>query len=108
MDHAEPDELRLLEPGNQAEHARLVAPLDLGLEPDEAEVIAGEIVLPQLHGRVRRPAGARIDEADRLHRSEAQRVAAAVRHDLDGQAALEEPLLVEVVDRCRFGVTSAS
>ena len=73
--HAEADELGLLEPGNQPQHARLLAPFDLRLEADEAEVIAGEVVLPQLHGGVRLAAGARIDQADRLHRSEAQRVA---------------------------------
>ena len=45
MDHAEADELRALETGNQAQHARLLAPLQLSLEADEAVVIAGEIVL---------------------------------------------------------------
>src|SRR5262245_27480273 len=103
MDHAEANELGLLEARNEPKHARLVAPLDLRLEPDEAEVIAGERVLPQLHGGVRLAAGARIDEPDRLHRPEPQRVAAAVRHDLDRQTALEEPLLVEVVDAGRLG-----
>jgi hypothetical protein len=51
--HPEADELGLLEPGNQPQHARLLAPFDLRLKADQAEVIAGEIVLPQLHGRVR-------------------------------------------------------
>ena len=98
MHHAEADELRVLEARNHRQHARLLAPLQLRLEADEAEVIAGEVVLPQLHDGVRRAAGARIDEADRLHRAEAQRVAPAMRHHLDRQAALEELLLVEVVD----------
>ena len=61
-------------PGNQPQHARLLAPFQLRLKADEAVVIAGEVVLPQLHGGVRRAAGARIDEADRLHRPEPQRV----------------------------------
>ena len=60
MDHAEPHELGVLEPGNQPQHARLLAPLHLRLEPDEAEVVAGEVVLPQLHDRVRLAPGARI------------------------------------------------
>src|SRR5688572_11914593 len=103
MHHAEAHELGLLEPGDQPEDARLLAPLDLRLEADEAEVIAGESVLTQLHDRVRLAPAARIDEADRLHRSEPQRVAAAVRHDLDRQAPLEEPFFVEIVDRRRLG-----
>ena len=71
-------------------------------------MVAGEIVLPQLHDGKRRAAGARIDEADRLHRPEAQRVAAAVRHHLDRQTAFEELLLVEVVNGCRFRRHDAS
>ena len=54
--HAEADELRLLEARNQPQHARLLAPLQLRLKADEAEVIAGEVVLPQLHDGVRRRA----------------------------------------------------
>ena len=103
MHHAEADELRLLEPGHQAQHAGLIGPLDLGLEADQAEVVAGQRVLPQLHGRIREAPGARVREADRLHRAEAQRVAPAMRHHLDRQAALEEVGLVEVVHRGRFG-----
>ena len=52
MDHAEPDEFGLLEPGNQPQHARLLAPFQLRLEADQAEVIAGEVVLPELHDGV--------------------------------------------------------
>ena len=102
MHHAEAHELCLLEARNQPQHARLSAPFDLRLEADEAEVIAGEIVLPQLHGGVGLPSGARIDQPDRLHRTEAERVVAAMRHHLDRQTAFEEPLLVEVVNRGRF------
>ena len=65
---------------------------ELRLEPDQAEVIAGQVVLPQLHDRVGLPPGARIDEPHGLHRPEAQRVAPAVRHHLDRQAPLEERL----------------
>ena len=104
MHHAEPDELGVLEPGNQPQHALLLAPLQLRLEAHQAVVIAGQVVLPQLHGCVRRAARARIDEADRLHRPEPQRVQAAVRHDLDRQAPFEEDGLVEVVDRRRLRV----
>ena len=98
MHHAEADELRVLESGNEAQHARLLAPLDLCLEADEAEMIRGQIVLPQLHDRVRLAARARIDQTYRLHRSEPQRVFTAIRHHLDRQAPFEEALLVEIVD----------
>src|SRR5437016_9607140 len=98
MHHPETHELGVLEAGNQPQHARLIAPLDLRLEADEAEMIAGEIVLTQLHAGVRLAAGARVDEPYRFHRTEPQRVAAAMRHHLDRQAALEEALFVEIVD----------
>ena len=103
MDHAEPHELGLLEPGNHAQHARLLSPLQLRLKAHEAVVIAGQIVLAQLHGGVRLPSGSRIGQPDRLHRPEAQRVFAAMRHHFDRQAAFEELLLVEIVHGRRFG-----
>ena len=53
MHHAEAHELGVLEARDHPQHARLIAPLDLRLEPDQAVVIAGERVLPQLHHRVR-------------------------------------------------------
>ena len=53
MHHAEAHELGILEPGNHPQHARLIAPFDLRLEADQAVVIAGERVLPQLHHRIR-------------------------------------------------------
>ncbi len=104
MDHAETDELRLFQAGNQPEHPGLLAPLELGLEAHQAEVIAGEIILPQLYGGEWRTTRARVHQTDRLHRSEAQRVNPPMRHDLDRQASFEEPLLVEVVHRGRFRV----
>ena len=51
--HAEPHELRVLESRNEPEHARLLGPFELRLESHEAEMVAGEIVLAQLHRRVR-------------------------------------------------------
>src|SRR5688572_28604103 len=102
MHHCEADELGGLEAGNELQDARLLAPFELGLEADEAEMVAGEIVLTQLHGGVRRPPRARIDETDRLHRSEPQRVAAAMSHHFHRQTAFEELLLVEIVHRRRL------
>src|SRR5205814_10042551 len=102
--HAEPDELCLFEAWDEPQDARLIAPFDLRLKSDEAEMIGGEVVLTQLDGRERLAAGPGIDQADRLHRPEAQRVAAAVRHDFNRQTAFEEAFLVEIVNGCRFRV----
>ena len=101
---AEAHEFRLLQTGNETQHPRLLAPFELRLKPDEAVMIARQVVLPELHGRIRRPARSRIGKADGLHGPESQRVPAAVRHHFDRQAALEELLLVEVVDRRRLRV----
>src|SRR4051812_37489207 len=102
MHHAEADELRVLETRHQLQHARLLAPFQLRLKADEAEVIAGERVLPKLYGGVGHAAGARVNETHRLHRTKPQRVAPAMRHYLEGQTTLEELLLVEIVDRGGF------
>ena len=103
MDHAVAHELGLLQTGNHAQHACLLTPLQLRLEPHEAPVVARQVVLPQLHHGVRLPARARIHQSHRLHRPEPQRVAPAMRHHLNGKAALEKRRLVEVVDRRRLG-----
>ena len=66
----------MLKPGIIRKHTRLLAPFQLRLKPYEAEVIAGEGVLTQLHGRVRKSTGARIGEPHRLHRAKSQRVLA--------------------------------
>ena len=90
MQAAEPGELGVLEPGNGAEDALLRAVLQLGLEADHVVERAELVVLAQLHdgvGLYRRIV--RIGEADRLHRPVAQRLAAALGHHLDRQAAVE-------------------
>ena len=86
---------------DHAEDALLLAPLELGLEAHHREVAGGQVVLAELHDREGPPPGARIDEADRLHGPEEQGVAAAAGDDLDGQAALEEELVLEGVQRRR-------
>ena len=98
------DELGVLEARNETQDARLIAPFDLSLKTHEAVVIPGQIVLPQLDRGIGLLARPRIDETDRLHRPEAQRVDAPVRHDLDRQTALEESLAVEIVNGRRLCV----
>ena len=94
----------MFQSGNQTEHALLLAPLQLRLEADQAVVIAGDVVLAQLHHRVRLPSRVRIDEPDRLHRTEPQRVRSPMGHHFDRETAFEELLLVEVVHGRGFRV----
>ena len=64
--------------------------LQLGLEADHIVERAQCIVLAELDdGMGPSAAVMRVAEADRLHRAEGERVAAALRHHLDRQAALE-------------------
>ena len=87
---AEPGEFRILQAGNGAEDAHLLAVFQFGLETDHVEQRAEFVVLAQLHDCVGLDAGAaRIGQAERLHRAVAQRLAAALGHHLDRQAAVE-------------------
>ena len=106
--HAEAHELRVLEAGNQAQHALLLAPLDLRLEADQAVVIAGEVVLPQLHGRVRRR-GRCADRRRPTGFIGPKRSVSAPRCAMTsiGRQPSKNSLLVEVVDRRRLGVDAA-
>ena len=70
---------------------------EAGLEADQVPHLARLVLTAQLHRRVRLAAGSRVVQADRLHRAEPQRLAAALRHLLDRQAALEVRHLVELV-----------
>ena len=89
MDLAEAQELGVLQAGDQAQDARLLAELHMVLEADQVEALGAQILLAELHHGPGTPAGARIVEAHRLHGAEAQGVAAAARDLLDGQAGLE-------------------
>ncbi len=97
MDHPHAYELRVGQPRDHLEHALLLAPLELGLEPHDGEVAGREVVLPELHDREGPPPGARVHQAHRLHGTEPQRVTATAGDDLDGEAPFEEELVVEGV-----------
>ena len=86
---AQPRELGILQARDGAEQADLLGMLQLGLEADDVPQRAAGIVLAQLDDGIGPAAGARIVEADRLHRAEAQRVDAALGHHLDRHAAFE-------------------
>src|SRR3954451_25061834 len=86
MQAAEASEFGLLQTGNGAEDALLLAIFQLGLEADDVVERAEFVVLAQLNDRVGFGGGiARIGQADRLHRAVAQSLGTAFRHHLDRQ-----------------------
>ena len=90
MDAAEAGEARILEAGDGAEDLGLRAVLHLGLEADEVVEGAERVVAAELDDGVGfLVGGVRVGEADGLQRAEAEGLAAALGHDLDGEAALE-------------------
>jgi len=100
VDLAEPQELGAGEPRDElAEDAALLGPGETRLEPDQVEGGAGRVLPPELHHRVRAPPGARILEADRLHRPVREHLRTPFGHHLDRQAALEVARLLERVRR---------
>src|SRR5208337_3720906 len=82
-------ELRILEAGDEPKNVRLLTVLEVVLEADQVVGVRAQVLLAQLHHSVRYVPGARIAQADRLHRSEAQRVAPSPGNFLDGQAAFK-------------------
>ena len=100
MDLPVAQELRVFEARNQAQNPLLFGETKMILKADQVVAVGAQILLAQLHGGVRTPARARIDQAHRLHRTEAQRIAAAPRDLLDRQAGFE---VRHVVRNVRFG-----
>ena len=89
MQSAEARELGRLQAGDHAEDARLFGVFQLGLKADHIVERAQLVVLAQLDHRMRAISSARVAQAHRLHRPEAQGFGAAGRCHLDRQAALE-------------------
>ena len=90
MDAAQPGEAGVLKSGDHAEDLGLRAVFHLRLEADDVVQRSQGVIPPKLDHRVGffpRLVGVR--QPDRLHRAVAQGVAAALGHDLDGQAAVE-------------------
>ena len=102
MDLAVAQELGVLQARDQAK-TRSCSPNSGGSESRPGCRRRREVLLAQLHHGVGPLAGARVAQAHRLHRAEAQRVAPAPRQLLDGQAALE----VAQSPRTSRGVPSA-
>src|SRR5690349_3664395 len=97
MDRAKAEKLRVFEAGNHPKHALLLGIPQPRLEADEIPHPTVTILASQLDDGMCLPTRARIAKADRLHRTKAQRVAAASRHLLDRHAPLEVRNCIEVV-----------
>src|SRR5437764_11981309 len=72
------------------------------LEADHVVCVGQQILLPELDSRKRRAPYARINETDRLHRAEAQRVVTAPRQLFNRQTRLEPARLLEALQRHRL------
>ncbi len=97
MDAPEAEVLRLLESRDHAEHPLLLGDPEPGLEAHQVPHLPRPVLAAKLYHRVRLAAGARVGQPDRLHRAEPERLAAAPRHLLHRQAALEVRHRVELV-----------
>ena len=100
VDLAVAQEGGVLEAGDEAQDARLLAEFQVVLEADQVVAVGAEVLLAKLDDGVGPAAGPGVGEADRLHGAEAERVAAAAGGLFDGETALE---VVEGLDG-GFGV----
>src|SRR4051812_33846717 len=89
MDRSPPQKFRVAESGDHAKHALLLARSESRLKADEVPHAAAAVLHAELSDRVCIAASARVTQAYRLHRTEAQSFAAAARHLFDRHAALE-------------------
>jgi len=90
--------------GNQPQHARLFAELEVVLKADQVVAVGAQVFLAQLHHGPGRFAGARVAKADRLHGAEAEGVAAPPGQHFNGQAALEVIQLFPFLGLGGFGL----
>src|SRR5579863_2959969 len=93
----------VLQSWDHAQHAGLLAKLQMILEADQVVGIGAKIFLTQLNYGVGHSPGTWIYQSDGLHGTKAQRVTAAARDLFDGQAALKiiQLLPITLLDRLR-------
>jgi hypothetical protein len=103
VDGAEAEKLRVLKARDHPKDALLLRVAEPRLEADHVPHLPRAVLHAELDHGVRAAAGPRILEADRLHRAEAERIAAALGHLLNRHAAFEVGHLVEVVRRRLVG-----
>ena len=89
MDLAVTQEPRIFESGNQAQDSGLLSELEMILKSDQVVGVGAQVLLAQLHDGIRSFARAWIAQSHRLHRSEAQSIAAAARDLFDRETAFE-------------------
>ena len=101
MNHAQPDELGVLEARDQSQHADLITPFQLGLEADETVVIAGSVSCRSCTTACGLRPVRGSSSPSRFHRPVAERVCAPMRHHFMGRQPSKnfpcrsrEPLLI--------------
>ncbi len=89
VDLAVAQETCVLQAGDHAQDAGLLAELEVVLEADEVVGVGAQVLLAKLDDGVGNVSGVRIAQADGLHGTEAQGVGSAAGDLFDGQAAFE-------------------
>ena len=89
VDLAEAEEGGLLEAGDEAEDAGLLAEFEVVLKADEVVGVGAEVFLAELDDGVGPAAGLGVGEAGGLHGAEAEGVSASAGGLFDGEAAFE-------------------
>src|ERR1041385_7211269 len=97
MDLAITQKSGALQPGNQAEYARLVAVFEVILEADQVVRVGAQVLLPELHDGVGPLAGPWIVKANWLHGPVTQGVAPATCDLFDGQTPFKVVQVLPVV-----------
>ena len=103
VDLAVAQEGGVLQAGDQAQDAGLLAELQVVLEADEVVAVGAQVLLAKLDDGVGPASGPGVGEADRLHGAEAEGVAAAAGGLFDGQTAFEVVQLQVVSFRLQVG-----
>jgi hypothetical protein len=100
MNLAVAQEARVFEAGNQAQHAGLLAELQMVLKADQVVAVGAQVFLAQLHHGPGRLAGARIAQAHGLHGAEAQACRGRGGPGFQGQAAFK---IIQLLPLFGFG-----
>ena len=95
-------EAGVFEPGDQAEHSRLLAELQMILKTLDVVTGLHQVFLPELNNGVRSAARGRIVQTDGAHRTETKCVDSTPRQFFDRQAGLEITRFLEFMNCHRF------
>ena len=103
MHHAIAGKLGVLQAGNHAENALLLAEFQAGLEPHQVVHRARRVILAQLHNGIGLLARARINQPNGLHRPKGQHHVPAARHAFHRHTAFKYHILLKAMDGRGFG-----